>query len=160
MGQVTKEQVDLMLHLYELRREPRLREARSWYVTNFYPQTLEEAGKDFPPGSEGSTSMRMVLSYWDMVASIVNRGLIDEEFFFENSGEQWIVFERAKPILAAWRKMFANPYVFSNLEEHVKRLDAWREKRSPGATATMRQVMQQMMEQMARAQGQAKAAGD
>jgi hypothetical protein len=88
--------------------------------------------------------MRMVLGYWDMVANIVNRGLIDEEFFFENTNEQWVVWERAKPAIAGWRDTFNNATVFSSLEEHCRRLEAWREKRAPGSSQTMRQLLAQM----------------
>jgi len=77
-----------MLRLYDIRREPRLREARDWYMSHFNPKSPEEVMTLCPPGSQENAFMRMVFSYWDMVASIVNRGLIDEEFFFENSGEQ------------------------------------------------------------------------
>src|SRR5438552_2946474 len=107
MSEVTNEQVNLMLRLYEDRREPKLREARDWFSANFHVQNMDEIMKVCPPGSAGNAYMRMVLSYWEMVASIVNRGLIDEEFFFENSGEQWAVWEQVKPVLAAWRAMFS-----------------------------------------------------
>ena len=93
--------------------------------------------------------MRMVFSYWDMVASIVNRGLIDEEFFFENSGEQWVVWERLKPVVPAFRTMFKNPMVFANLEKHVAAMDRWREKRAPGSTEAMRAMSAQMQQQAA-----------
>jgi hypothetical protein len=156
MGDVTHDQANLMLRLYELRREPRLREARAWFVTNFHPTSIEDVAKNFPPGSAENTHVRMTLSYWDMVAGIVNRGLIDEEFFFETSGEQWLVWDRIRPIAEAWRAAFKNPRLFANLEQHCKRLEAWREKNAPGAT----ELMRQMMEQMRRAQTQAKAAGD
>jgi hypothetical protein len=99
MPDVTHEQVNLMLRLYDIRREPRLREAREWYMSHFNPKTPEEMMTLYPPGSQENAFMRMVFSYWDMVASIVNRGLIDEEFFFENSGEQWVVWERLKPVV-------------------------------------------------------------
>ena len=66
--------------------------------------------------------MRMVGSYWEMVANIVNRGLIDEEFFFQNSGEQWFVWERLSPSLPAHARASRRiPMQFSQLEEHVKR---------------------------------------
>jgi len=89
MGQVTSEQVNLMLRLYEERREPRLREAREWFSANFHVKNEEDVMRVCPPGSKENAYMRMVLSYWEMVASIVNRGLIEEDLFFENSGEQW-----------------------------------------------------------------------
>jgi len=156
MGTVNHEQANLLLRLYELRREPRLREARSWYFANFHATSIEEVGKKYPPGSEENTSLRMVVSYWEMAVNMANRGLIDEEFFFENTGEQWVVWDRLRPIVDGWRAAFKNPHMFKNLEDHCKRLEEWREKRAPGSTA----VMRQMLEQMARAQTQAKAAND
>jgi hypothetical protein len=144
MGVVTNEQVNLMLRLYEERREPKLREAREWFATNFHVQNIDDVTRVSPPGSQASAYMRMVLTYWEMAASIVNRGLIDEEFFFENTGEQWIVWEQAKPVVAGWRAMFSNPLFLSNLEEQVKRLETWREKRTPGATEAFRKVLVQM----------------
>jgi hypothetical protein len=146
MGEVTHEQVNLMLRLYDTRREPRLREAREWFAANFNPTTPEEVMKICPPGSQENAFMRMVVSYWEMVSSIVNRGLIDEEFFFENSGEQWMVWERMKVIAPAFRAMFKNPHAFENLQKHVERLEAWREKHAPGSTEASRQMMKQMRE--------------
>ncbi len=141
MAEVTHEQVNLMLRLYDTRREVRLREARDWYMSSFHPTTIEEMQQLCPPGSKENASMRMVVSYWEMVASIVNRGLIDEEFFFENSGEQWMVWERLKPVVGTMRARYKNPHQFGQLEEHVRRLEAWREKRAPGTTEAMRQMM-------------------
>ena len=151
MGQVTHEQVNLMLRLYDIRREPRLREAREWYVRNFKPTSLEDVMKIAPPNSQENAFMRMVLSYWDTAANIVNRGLIDEEFFFESTGEQWMVWERIKPVVAGWRAMFKNPHTFARLEEHVKRMEAWREKNAPGSTEAMREMMAVMAAREAKA---------
>jgi hypothetical protein len=142
----THEQVNLMLHLYELRREEKLREAREWVSVNFHPKSLEDAMRLTPPGSKENAYMRMVMGYWEMVASIANRGLVDEELFFENSGEQWGVWEAVKDLVPTWRKMFANPQFLGNLEEHCKRLDAWREKRNPGSVEVLRKVYGQMNE--------------
>ena len=155
MGAVTHEQVNLLLKLYDLRREPRLREAREWFATNFHPKTQDDVMRICPPGSRENANMRMVLSHWDMVASIANRGLIDEDFFFENSGEQWGVFEQVKPVLAAWRGMFSSKKFLSNLEEQCKRLEAWRERNSPGSNEAIRKVMTQMREGARAAKAQA-----
>jgi hypothetical protein len=144
MGEVTHEQVNLMLRLYDTRREPLLREAREWFFGNFHPASFEEMAKQAPMGSRQNAFVRMVLSYWEMVASIVNRGLIDEEFFFENSGEQWATWQRVKPIVEAWRTSYGNPRMFANLEQHVQRLEAWRDKRAPGMKEAMRQMMARM----------------
>jgi hypothetical protein len=144
MSEATHEQVNLMLKLYELRREPKLREARDWFGANFHVKTAEDVMRLCPPGSKENTYMRMVLGYWEMVASIVNRGLIDEDLFFENSGEQWMVWEQVKPVLGQWRTMFGSQKVFANMEEQCRRLEAWREKNSPGSNETMRKMRAEM----------------
>lgn len=144
MGEVTHDQVNLFLRLYELRREPRMREAREWYFANFKPASHEDMIKLAPSGSAANASMRMVISYWEMAASIVNRGLIDEDFFFENTGEQWAAWGRIKASVPAMRERSKNPHQYANLEKHVARFEAWREKRAPGSNEAIRQMMAQM----------------
>ena len=148
MSTVTHDQVNLMLRLFELRREPRLREARDWFGVNFQAKSLEEVMQKFPMGSKESTNIRMVVSYWDMCASIVNRGLIDDELYFESNGEAWMVWDRLSGIAPAWRAAFGNPTMFQNLEKLCGRLEAWREKTAPGSIAKGRELMKQMMQQV------------
>jgi hypothetical protein len=151
MAEVTHDQVKLMLQLYETRREPRLREARDWYFMNFHPASIDDVARICPPGSKENASMRMVISYWDMVANIVNRGLINEEFFFENSGEQWYVWECLKPIVEALRTRSKNPHQYGQLEEHARRFEAWREKRAPGSVQASRAQIAAMLQQETKA---------
>jgi hypothetical protein len=143
MSTTTYDEVNLMLRLYDLRREARLRQARSWFLDHFHPASPDEMMENYAPGSDEYNNIRMVLSYWDMVASIVNRGLINDELFFESNGEIWVVWDRIRGIVPMWRAAFKNPTVFLNLEETCKRLEAWREKRAPGSNVAMRQMMQQ-----------------
>jgi hypothetical protein len=147
--EATHEQVNLMLHLFELRREARLRQARSWFSAHFQAANAEEMSRKYPMGSEESVNLRMVVTYWDMVANIANRGLLHEEMLFETTGEQWFVWERIKHLIPAMREMFKNPHVWSSLEEHCRRLEAWRERRAPGSNQVMREMMQQMMQTQA-----------
>jgi len=146
MPEVTHEQANLMLKLYDMRREPKLREAREWVSTHFQAQNLEDVMRICPPGSKENAYMRMVLTYWEMAASLVNRGLIDEDLFFENSGEQWALWEQVKPVIGAWRAMFLNQHFLGNLEKQCERLEAWREKRDPGANEAMRKMIAQMQQ--------------
>jgi len=155
MGEVTNEQVNLMLRLYEERREPRLREAREWFSANFHVKNAEDVLRVCPMGSKENAYMRMVLTYWEMVASIVNRGFIDQDFFFENGGEQWAVWEQVKPVVAPWREMFGNPKFLANLEEQCKRLEAWREKNCPGSSEKMRTMFAQMQQSAQASKSQA-----
>ncbi len=155
MGEVTHEQVNLLLRLYDARREPRLREARDWFAANFHVKNLEDVMRVCPPGSRENAYLRMVAGYWEMVASIVNRGLIDEDFFFENTGEPWGVWEQMKPLVGEWRAMFSNPKFLGNLEEQVKRLETWREKQNPGSNEAMRKWYAQMSQAAQSAKAQA-----
>lgn len=157
MNEVSIEQVNLLLKLYDMRREPKLREARDWFAKNFHPKTIEDVMKICPPGSEGNAFMRQVLSYWEMVTSIANRGVIDSDFFFENTGEQWAAFEQVKPVLAAWRQLFSSPKFLANLEQNCANLEAWRERRNPGSNAAIRKMMEQMRGYMEQQKAQAAA---
>ncbi|HKO03832.1 MAG TPA: hypothetical protein VJW51_03740 [Candidatus Acidoferrales bacterium] len=146
MGQVTHDQANLLLRLYELRRDPRMREAREWFVQDFSATTMEELFKKYPPGSEENASFRMVVSYWDMCAGMVNRGLIDDEFFFENGGEAWLVYDKTKELAVSQRKGMGNPLVLKQLEVMGTRMDAWRERTAPGFNQMMRERLRQFTE--------------
>jgi hypothetical protein len=129
-----------LLRLYELRRETRLREARAWFFANFDAKTLEEMNQKYPPASEANTSLRMVTTYWEMAAGFANRGLIDDDLFFENSGEAWFVWDRIREVVPAMRAMFKNPHAYGQLEAMAKRMEEWQERRAPGHIAAMRQM--------------------
>jgi hypothetical protein len=144
MSQITYDEVNLMLRLYDMRREPRLRQARAWFVEHFHPASPEEMMQRYPQGGEENTYIRMVISYWDMVGGIVNRGLINDELFFESNGEIWVVWDRMRAIVPTWRAAFKNPHLFENIELTCKRFEAWREKRAPGSTVAMQQMMGQL----------------
>ncbi len=151
MSGVTHEQASLMLQLFDLRREAKLREARDWFVANFQAATPEEMMQKYPFGTKENTYIRMVGGYWDMCAGIVNRGLIDDDLYFESNGEAWGVWERIKPVVPGLRAMFSNPQFFRQLEALSGRLEAWHEKNAPGSIAKSRQFQQQMMQQRAKA---------
>src|SRR5262249_26613476 len=91
MSEATFEQASLQLKLYDLRREPKLREAREWFSDHFHPQNLDDVMKICPPGTRENAYMRQVLTYWELVASMSNRGLVNEDLLFENGGEEWAV---------------------------------------------------------------------
>ena len=78
--------MDLLLRLYELRREPTMREARNWFAREFNPDTADEVVQAMMGPNSGH--FRMVTSYWDMAASFVLNGAIDEQMFNDANGEQ------------------------------------------------------------------------
>jgi hypothetical protein len=110
------ESANLILKLYELRREEVMRKARDFFFT-FEPKTVEDVMATMMSGQGGY--VRMVLSYWDMAASLVNSGAIDAKMFNEANGEQIGVFATMEPLLPKMRETFKNPAFLKNLEQVV-----------------------------------------
>jgi hypothetical protein len=129
---------ELLLRLYDLRREAKLRQAREWLAREFRAKSLEDFNQVCPPGSEQNALFRMAVSYWDMAASIVLHGLIKEEFFFENTSELWLTWERVKPVAAQMRGQNKNPYLWKSLETLAEKYAEWMSKRTPEALAAYR----------------------
>ncbi|MFZ0581349.1 MAG: hypothetical protein WAN72_18280 [Candidatus Acidiferrales bacterium] len=147
----TFEQAQLHLQVFEERREARLREARQWFFKNFFADTMEQAMKIAPMGTETGASFMMVVSYWEQACALLNYGLLHEDLFFETSGEFFGVWERVKPTMAEGRKMFSNPLFLANVEKAAHRFEAWSEARTPGAIGMMRKMGEQMRAQFATA---------
>jgi hypothetical protein len=132
---------ELLLRLYDLRREEKLREARAWFLAQFNPESFEDMMKRYPRGSEENARFRMVISYWDMVASIVNHGLIKEDFFFENTTEFWIVWQKTKPVVQEGRAARKNPFIWKNLESLCEKYEHWMTGRAPEALESLRKFL-------------------
>jgi hypothetical protein len=123
----------LILRVFELRRDARMREARDWFARSFNATTLERYEKLCPPGSEENTFVRMVTSYWDMVASFLTNGVLHEELFFQSGRELLLVWERVRPVAPALRKALHDPTMWSNLESAGNAFAAWWQRTSPEA---------------------------
>jgi hypothetical protein len=116
---------DLILKLYELRREPVMREARNWFFT-FNPQKPEDFLDTVT--SDKSGYYRMVISYWDMAASLVNNGAIDAQMFNDANGEHLFVYSKMEPFLADLILESGNPKFLAHLEKVVKEIPNYEEK--------------------------------
>src|SRR6267143_4413719 len=139
----THEQAQLHLQVYDLRREARLRQARDWFQQNFYAETIDDFMRIAPMGTETGTYVGMVMGYWEQACALLNYGLLNEDLFFETSGEFFGVWELLKPVVPQFRERFADKSLLANLEKAAHRYEAWSERRSPGHVAAMRQFMQQ-----------------
>lgn len=120
------ESADLILKLYDLRREATMREARSW-MGSFIPETAEEL-MGVMQNEQSSAYFRMVTSYWDMAASLVNHGAIDEEMFNDANGEHIFVFSKIEPFLEGIRQTIDNPNYLANLEKLIMNMPDAKEK--------------------------------
>jgi hypothetical protein len=139
----THEQAQLHLQVYDLRREARLREARDWFQKSYNAETMEEAMKIAPMGTEHGNFLGMVIGYWEQACTLLNYGLLHEDLFFETSGEFFGVWEKLMAVVPQFRQAFKDPNMLGNLEQAAKRFEEWAEKRSPGHVAAMREYMQQ-----------------
>ncbi|MBI4459459.1 MAG: hypothetical protein HY648_05310 [Acidobacteria bacterium] len=132
----------LLLQIYDLRREEKLRQAREWFFTNFWASNMEEFAAICPPGSEPNAFYRMVTTYWDMVASIVNRGMLDEDFYFENTSESLLVWLRIKEVARQGRESRKNPMFLRNLEILAEKHEKWLAARAPEALQEIHRIME------------------
>ena len=114
-NQATYDDANLLLRLYELRREESMRKARQWFFT-FSAKSLEEVQKSAPMGSQENAYFRMVTSYWDMAAAFVVKGVLNEDLFLETSGEALFVWEKVRTLVPAIREFNGMPTYLSNLE--------------------------------------------
>ena len=109
------ESATLLIRLYELRREVTMREARAWYARSFNPSTIDDVLQAV--NGPNSAHFRMVTSYWEMAASFVNHGAIDEQMFVESNGEHLVIFAKIEPFLAEYRAKMGFPQVLDEPRE-------------------------------------------
>lgn len=129
----------LILHFYELRREPRLRDARAFMGGQFKAKDLAQLNNLCPPGSDENAYFRQVTSYWDMVCAIVKRHLVDKELFFETNGELTIVWEKTRHLVPELREAYGNPHYLANLELIAGEREVYLEQKTPGYLTALRQ---------------------
>ena len=129
---------ELLLRLYDLRRETKLRQGREWFIRDFQAKNFDDYLAQAPAGSENSALFRMTVTYWDMAASLVNRGLINVDLFFENTSEFWIIWDKVRNVAPALRERNKNPTTWKNLETLAEKYEQWMAKRAPEALESMR----------------------
>jgi len=117
--QPTAVDAQVVLQLYDLRREAELRKARNWWTAEFWPQSADDflhVANAFP--SQHNAWMRQVAGYWDMAACLVLSGAIHEELFLSPgiSGEMFFIFAKLRPFLKEVREKMNNPDLFKNIE--------------------------------------------
>ena len=109
----------ILLKLYELRTEPALRQARAWFAFEYHPTTARDVLATWlGPGHE-SAPYRMVTSYWDMAASLVQQGAIPAEMFNAANTEHFAVYAKLRPFLTEVRATTKYPDYMSNVERVV-----------------------------------------
>jgi hypothetical protein len=142
-----QEEAGLILKLYELRREDTMRKARDWYFRDFNPQSIADFNQAM--FSEHSGHLRMVVSYWDMAAALVNDGAISLELFNNANGEHIGVFSKYELFLSEIRNAYS-PKFAANLEKLIDATPDGR-KRSAAAREQMKAMRARLEQKEAKA---------
>ena len=139
-----QEDANLILRLYELRREETMRKARDWFTMDFHPESAQDLLQTIV--GEHNAKYRMVTTYWDMAAAFVNHGAIDEQLFNDIHNEQVAVFAKVEPFLAEFRSITGTPWYLSHLEQLVRRMPDCEQR-----LATLRRFMKSRNDARAKA---------
>lgn len=117
-GQATTADAELILKLYDLRREAELRKARAWFA-GWWPQTAEVVIEMIsrPSNPAENAWFRQVSGYWEMAASLVLRGALNDELFTDSGGEMWFTLAKVYPFLKEIREKAQVPYFFQRVEK-------------------------------------------
>ena len=143
----TATDAQLIMQLYDLRREAEMRKARNWWVTGFWPESVDDILKvAWAMGSQENNWLRQVGGYWSMATAFVLQGALSEELFIQPavSGEMFLIFAKVQPFLKELREKMGDPQLFGNIEKVVtgskfarerlklalKRVETMREKRA------------------------------
>jgi hypothetical protein len=127
----TTADAELILKLYDLRREAEIRKARNWWFVNFWPENADDFMKiALAAGTQENNWLRQVGGYWDLAASLVVHGTLNETLFLEPafSGEMFLIFAKIHPFLKEVREKTQNPRMLANVENVIKKSKAGRER--------------------------------
>jgi hypothetical protein len=124
----TAEDAKIVMRLYDLRRESELRKARAWFAA-FWPDAADEVVKVLHAfGSQENAWIRQVSGYWEMAASLVLRGALNEDLFFDSGGELWFTLSKVHPFLKEIRQKAQAPYYLMHSEKLAMRTKAGRDR--------------------------------
>jgi len=118
----TAADAQLILQLYDLRREAEMRKARDWWVRDFDPQNADDFLKvAWAFGTQENAWLRQVSGYWGIVASFVVQGVLNEDLFLQPgfSGEMFLIYAKIHPFVKQVREKLNDPEVFLNVEKAI-----------------------------------------
>ena len=133
------EQANLILRLYELRREPVMREARSYVGGEFMPASADEFITIVSTGGKQTGFVLQVYGYWDMVAAFVRHKALDASLVYDTCQEMYFQYAKIQPYLADFRKRMNLPEFLRNIEEFIEGSKEGRER-----VSTMRKNMNEI----------------
>jgi len=127
MRKPTHADAELLLRLYEVRREPELRAARKWFLTEFQGTDWATIKSRYLSHSDEDRWFRMTTSYWEMVGTLVNNGVLHAGMFFDHTGEDIVTWERCTSWIEGARSDIRPTYLYQFERMVVAHLE-WRRK--------------------------------
>ena len=126
----TTADADLILKLYDARREAEIRKARQWFVGTFWPTSADDVLQITRGNGQENAWYRQVLGYWNMAASFVIHGALNEDLFLETAfcGEMFFIYTKLQPYLKELRDKMQNPMFLANIEQVIMRSKTGRER--------------------------------
>lgn len=106
---------EIVIRLYELRREPVMRASRDSISQKFIPKTFEEFAAITKAEHPLNPAYRQVGSYWELAYGLIKHGVLHPDLAMESNGEGMILFAKAQPWLEKIRAEL-NPRAFLNAE--------------------------------------------
>lgn len=95
---------EIVLKLYDLRRESVLRESRNNINASFLPKSFDEIQAVLKPGHPLNAAFRQCSTYWEMTYAMARHGIVNPDFLVESNGEGLLLFSRIEPWLTEYRK--------------------------------------------------------
>jgi hypothetical protein len=136
MRKPTHADAELLLHLYEMRREPELRRARKWFMSEFTPTTWADIKSRYLSNEDEDRWYRMTTSYWEMLGTLVNRGVLHGELFFDHTGEDIVTWNKIATLIPDARADIRPTYLFQ-FEKLVADHQAYRKRTNEEAHRRM-----------------------
>lgn len=106
---------EIVMRLYDLRREPVMRESRDALMNGFWPRGWEDVLAITRREHELNRAFRQVGTFWEMAYGMVKHGIVHAEYFLESNGEGFFLFAKIHPHLEAYRRD-VNALAFRNVE--------------------------------------------
>jgi L-rhamnose mutarotase len=125
----TSADAQVIMQLYDLRREAEMRKARNWFALEFHPSSVDDIMKivmEF--GSDANRYFRMVTSYWEMAASLALHGAVNEDLFLDTQGEMFFIMAKLHPYLEGMREKMQSPDAMKKCETLINKSEASKTK--------------------------------
>lgn len=114
------QQAELILKLYDLRREAVMREARAYVGGEFLPQSAKELVQIVSAGGKQTGFVLQVYGYWDMVSAFVLHGALDAGLVYDTCQEMYFQYAKIQPYLTEFRQAMKLPEWMISMEKVIE----------------------------------------